>query len=301
MRQVAAIDVGGTKILGAIVNEKGKVLIEKRVPSDFEKGGLHIMNVIFELIDEFKKTYTIDAIGIGIGGRVDNINGVINWGVKKVPNFFGLKVKELTEEKYKVPCAVDNDVKVAGYGEQWKGAGKDVDSYVCITLGTGVGGAIRIHGDMLHGKHFSGGELGHIILHPHGRQCTCGFKGCVEQYLSGTALVNIYNERSNNKVKTGYEFFEKIKDKEVLALEVLDEFVDDLYTLIISMCNTYDPDKIIIGGGLIDTKEYWWDKLMNKIDNSPINQVFEPIVVPAVLGNKAGYYGSAYLALSLLK
>lgn len=300
MKHVAAIDVGGTKILGALIDEDGNVKKEMRVPSDFRLGGLHIMGKIFELIDDFMEMEKLDAVGIGIGGRIDVERGIINWGVKPVPHWFGLKVKEMVEERYHIPCAVENDVKAAGYGEQWKGAAKGVDSYVCITLGTGVGAAVCIDGKMLHGKHWSGGEIGHSILYPNGRACTCGFLGCVEQYLSGTALVNIYNDLADEKVNTGYEFFEHVRKKEELALEVLDRFVEDLSILINSLCNTYDPERFIIGGGLIDTKEYWWEKLMKIMNCSPITQVYVPEIVPALLGNRAGYYGSAYLAFLLL-
>lgn len=301
MKHVAAIDVGGTKILGALVDEEGNVKKEIRVPSDFALGGLHIMEKIFELIDQFVQEEKIDAVGIGIGGRIDAEKGIINWGVKPVPHWFGLKVREMTENRYHVPCAVDNDVKVAGYGEQWKGAARGLDSYVCITLGTGIGAAVCIDGKMLHGKHWSGGEIGHSILYPNGRLCTCGFKGCVEQYLCGTALVNIYNEKAACRVGSGYEFFERVREQEELTLEVLEQFVEDLSTLLNSLCNTYDPEKFIIGGGLIDTKEFWWDRLLEKMSASPINQVYAPEIVPALLGNRAGYYGAAYIALQMLR
>lgn len=300
MKHVAAIDVGCTKILGALVDENGQILKELRVPSEFSEGGLHIMSRIFELIDALKEIETVDAIGIGIGGRVDTEKGVINWGVKPVPNYYGLQVKKMTEERYNVPCAVENDVNVAGYGEQWMGAAKDAQSYVCITVGTGLGAAVSYGGEMLHGAHWSGGELGHIILHPNGRPCTCGLRGCVEQYLCGTALVNLYNERAAEKVETGYDYFHRVRANEPLALEILDGFTDDLYQLLLTVFNSFDPEKVIIGGGIIDTKELWWDKLEAKLAASAIRQVYTPVVVPAKLGNRAGYYGAAYLALKLL-
>lgn len=301
MKHVAAIDVGGTKILGALVTENGEILKELRVPSEFARGGRHILSKIFELIDTLQQTDSVDAIGIGIGGRIDTEKGVINWGVKPVPDYYGLEVKKLTEQRYGIPCAVENDVKVAGYGEQWMGAGRDADSYVCITIGTGLGGAVSFGGEMLHGAHWSGGELGHIILHPNGRQCTCGLKGCVEQYLCGTALVSIYNEKAPEKISTGYEFFDRVRMRDAAALEVLDAFVDDLYNLLLTIFNGFDPQRVIIGGGLIDTRDLWWEALEKKLAASPIHQVFAPVVVPAELGNKAGYYGAAYLALKLLE
>lgn len=140
-----------------------------------------------------------------------------------------------------------------------------------------------------------------MTLYPNGRQCNCGLKGCLEQYCSGPSLVKRFNERSTTQIESGYDFFDLVRNDNEIAAALLDEFVDDLHTSIISLYNIYDPEKVIIGGGLIDTKDFWWDKLMLKIESSPLNSLFTPKVVAATLGNKAGIYGAAFLGFNSIK
>lgn len=109
--------------------------------------------------------------------------------------------------------------------------------------------------------------------------------------------MRIYNEEADISINSGYEFFDLVRSNNITALKVLDDFVDNMYNAILTITNTYDPEKIIIGGGLIDTKDLWWDKLLSKIKESSLNQLFEIQVVPATLGSKAAVYGAAYIAL----
>lgn len=115
---------------------------------------------------------------------------------------------------------------------------------------------------------------------------------------NGPSLVKRFNERSATQIESGYDFFDLVRSKNQTAVTLLDEFVDDIHNSIISLCNIYDPEKVIIGGGLIDTKEIWWEKLMLKIESSPLNSLFAPVVVAATLGNKVGIYGAAYLGFN---
>ncbi len=295
MKHVIAIDIGGTKTIGSLFDENKNILEEKRFPTNPKAGPDNLLNALFNVIDELVSKYEVDCISVGSAGRININDGSVFFASDNIPGWTGVKIKEILEERYHILTVVENDCKVAGYGEEWNGAAQGLDNYICITLGTGVGAAVKAEGKMIHGSHYSAGELGHIILHPNGRQCNCGLKGCVEQYCSGTALTKIYNEKSDSKIETGYDYFERVKAKEPLALEVLADFVDDLFNVILTLTNSYDPDRIIIGGGLIDTREYWWDQLMEKIAASPISKLFQVDVVPAALGSKAGIYGAAYL------
>lgn len=301
MKHVIAIDIGGTKTIGSLFDENKNILEEKRFPTNPKAGPENLLNALFNVIDELVSKYAVDCISVGSAGRININDGSVFFASDNIPGWTGVKIKEILEERYHILTVVENDCKVAGYGEEWNGAAQGLDNYICITLGTGVGAAVKAEGKMIHGSHYSAGELGHIILHPNGRQCNCGLKGCVEQYCSGTALTKIYNEKSDSKIETGYDYFERVKAKEPLALEVLADFVDDLFNVILTLTNSYDPDRIIIGGGLIDTREYWWDQLMEKIAASPISKLFQVDVVPAALGNKAGIYGAAYLGFKTLQ
>lgn len=295
MKYVIAIDIGGTKTIGALFDETGKIIHEIRIPTMPKLGPEKLKESLFKVIDELLTIKKVDCISVGSAGRINIYTGEVFYASDNIPGWTNTKIKEIIEERYNIYCVVENDCKVAGYGEEWQGSARGLDNYVCLVLGTGVGGAVKCEGKMIHGSHFSAGELGHMILHPNGRDCNCGLKGCVEQYCSGTALVKIFNDISDIKINTGYEFFNLIDDKNEIAIKVLDGFVDDLSSIIITLYNCYDPEKVIIGGGLCDTRKYWWDKLETKLNQSAIAKLFKPIIVPAELGNKAGIYGAAYL------
>ena len=295
MKHVIAIDIGGTKTIGSLFSEDKTILKEIRFPTNPKLGLEKLLESLYSVIDELLKIEKADCISVGSAGRIDIKTGEVFYASDNIPGWTGVKIKELLEERYHLPTVVENDCKVAGYGEEWNGSAQGLENYVCIALGTGVGAAIKTEGKMIHGAHWSAGELGHIILHPGGRQCNCGLQGCVEQYCSGTALVKIYNDLAENRIETGYQFFELVQKKEQLALQVLDGFVNDLYDLCMTICNSYDPEAIIIGGGLVDTREYWWDKLLAKVEASPLAALYQPRIIPASLKNKAGIYGAAYL------
>lgn len=297
MKKVIAIDIGGTKTAGAVVDENATILKELRVPTNPKLGPDILISTLCSIVEELIKEYEISAIGIGSAGRVNINDGSIFFASDNIPGWTGVKLQEIIYKKFNIPVIVENDCKVTGLGEEWKGAAQGLNSYVCLALGTGIGAAVKCEGRLLHGKHYSAGELGHIVLHPGGRQCNCGLKGCFEQYCSGPSLVRIYNEEADISINSGYEFFDLVRSNNITALKVLDDFVDNMYNAILTITNTYDPEKIIIGGGLIDTKDLWWDKLLSKIKESSLNQLFEIQVVPATLGSKAAVYGAAYIAL----
>ncbi len=301
MKNVIAIDIGGTKTLGAVFNYSGELLKQHRIATNPKKGPSALINSLISLIEELKTDIEVGCIAIGSAGRINTVEGSVFYASDNIPGWTGVQLKKIVEEKFNIHTIVENDCKVTGLGEEWKGSAKGLKSYVCIALGTGIGAAIKCEGILLHGAHWSAGELGHVILYPNGRQCNCGLKGCFEQYCSGTALVKLYNEISNFKIETGYDFFDLVEKKEENALKVLDEFCFNLATAILSFINSYDPQKIIIGGGLIDTKNYWWDKMISNINKSSISKLFTPIIEPAMLKSEAAIYGAAYLGLQYLK
>lgn len=301
MKTAIGIDIGGTKTAGALIRENGQIISEVKIETKLDEGPNKLIQSICSIIEELMDQEPADCIGIGSAGRINIDEGSVFYASNNIPGWTGVKIKEILKEKYPCPIVVENDCKAAGYGELWQGAAKGCKSFVSISLGTGVGAAIYDNGRMLHGAHWSAGELGHVILHPNGRQCNCGLKGCIEQYCSGPALVKLYNEKSNKAINTGYQFFELVKNGDDIALGVLNEFVNDLYNVLLIVFNMFDPEKIIVGGGLIETRLYWWDSLQTKLKESALSQLFQLKVVPAALNNKAAMYGAAYLAFSELR
>lgn len=297
MRYYLAFDIGGTKTIGAIVSDQGKIVEQLRIPTQPHLGPENLIQSLFEIVEQFiAKGYRIDAIGVGAAGRIDIHQGSVFYASDNIPGWTNQNIKQQLEEKFSIITFVDNDCNVAGLGEEWLGVAKQVSSYVSLSLGTGVGAAVKVNGKLLHGAHWSGGELGHMTLYPEGHPCNCGLKGCLEQYCSGPALVKTFNRIVQEDIKDGYEFFELVKSNHEVAVCVLNEFVKNLVTACVSLFNIYDPEVIIIGGGLIDTKEYWWDNFQEQLKASSLNDLFKLNVVQAQLGSLAAIYGAAYLA-----
>ena len=182
------IDLGGTKILIALVNrETGEVLAHVKKKTKKEKGSQNIIRKMLEGIEELmtssgKKFNEISSIGVGAAGQIDRKNGIII----AAPNLdcFNLDIKKILSDKFDIPVFVGNDVEIAAIGEQKFGAGKDCDDFVCVFVGTGVGSSVIKKGEIIYGATGTAGEIGHIIVDLNGRQCACGAHGCLEAYAS---------------------------------------------------------------------------------------------------------------------
>ena len=179
------------------------------------------------------------------------------------------------------------------------GSGKGFNDIVMITIGTGLGGAVyNKKMGLLSGSNFQGAELGHLILHPNGEYCTCGQSGCAESYCSGTAIVRHYEELTRNKLE-GQEIFELVKTDDN-ARKVIDRFTSDLAWFLTSLRNIFDPELIIIGGGVINSKDYWWKEVLEKFDNyCHLSEKIE--IKPAKYLNDAGVIGAGRIAMERLK
>lgn len=183
------IDFGGTSIKGGIVTADGKILYKSSVPTDAKEGVKKVISNIVKLIRDLEahNDDEIQGIGIGIPGLIDGENGV----VVVAGNLYWSDVHIVDElhKYFDYPIKITNDANAAALGEAKFGSGKNYKTSVFVTLGTGIGGGIVIDGKLYEGNKSAGGEIGHMIIHPHGEQCTCGNKGCWETYGSATAII----------------------------------------------------------------------------------------------------------------
>ncbi|MFZ3588971.1 ROK family protein [Bacillus sp. DJP31] len=293
---VIGIDIGGTGIKGMVISNDRTVLDMVEVETAIHKGRDGITASLMSVIERLLKKPNIDYIGVGTAGRVNAISGEVVYATDNLPDWQGTNIKEVIESKYRLPCVVENDANVALVGELW--VGESYQNAVMLTLGTGVGGANVMNGSLASGAHHQGGEWGHVILVPFGRPCNCGQLGCIEQYLSGSALLKEVNSVVKTPFQHGREIFEKCSNQKEEAINlVVNQYLDYLALACYNLSVSIDPEVVIIGGGVIDSKIYWWDLFLEKLAKyqSPIN------VVPAVLGNKAGMYGAAKLAMDAAK
>lgn len=307
------VDIGGTKIAVGLVDRHGGLQEEWRLPTGAVRGRDHVLNQVRRGIDEMRRRSAanrpgseVAGIGIGTAGQVDFRTGRIVSTTGNLPGWYGTPLKDLLESEYGVPVVVENDVNAAAWGEKWLGAGRGVDHFVCLTLGTGVGGAIVDGGRMVRGARGGAGEVGHLILFPDGLPCTCGRRGCLEAYVSGPAIARRYLAavEAPGEPEAGGER-EHVRSQDVFELahqgdRVAKTVIADTYRFlgygVASLVNIFNPSRVIVGGGLSQVGEELLLALREAVSEYALQGVAQDVeIVLAELGEKAGLYGAAYL------
>lgn len=310
------IDLGGTDIKSAIVDENCNILAKfqqptlvnrdyKEIVADMAACALKSLELANLSIDD------IASVGVGIPGIADNKTGRVIF----CTNLFWEDIPLAQElQKYiNKPIYIDNDASVAGYAEYLAGVSKGTDSSVFITLGTGIGGGIIINGKPWSGFHGVGSEIGHAPLNiTNGVPCTCGNLGCVERYCSATAIIRMAKEALSkdnssmmlhmadndlNKINAKIVIdAAKIGDK--LALEVFENYTYYLAKAIIMIINIIDPEVIVLGGGVSKAGDYLLDAVNKKIPQFLLFKKCKyPQLLIAKLGADAGVIGAALLGM----
>ncbi len=304
MRYGFGVDVGGTTVKIGLFDEHGTLLEKREIPTRTEHGGAAILPDIAQSLQSFEiKKEDLLGIGIGVPGPV-NDEGVVNrcvnlnWGVFNLHEALGA----LTG----LPVKAGNDANCAALGEYWKGGGMGSRSTVFVTLGTGVGGGIVIDGKILGGAHGVGGEIGHITVSaPDKYPCTCGKRGCVEQYASATGILRMAKEAlRESKEESSLRSVEKLTCKDVfngakagdpLAVSVLEKVFDYLGEALASACCVCDPERIVLGGGVSKAGEYLLRGTERHFQEHMFHACKGTEFSLAALGNDAGMYGAFYL------
>jgi glucokinase len=308
---VIGIDLGGTKISGAFTDLKGNVLYKHTIPTNAFDGENAVLDRIINVIEEVIKgsTHSIEevkAIGIGSPGPLDPKKGEI----LQTPNlpFENFQLIKPIQEKFDIPTFLDNDANVATIGEHLFGAGIGTKNMIFVTVSTGVGAGAIINGKIFRGNTFNALEVGHASVDKDGPMCKCGNRGCVEVYSSGTAIGRIANEAilegketslTKYKTVTAKEVFIEAKSGDNVANEVLDFSLNYLGICISNLIVTFDPEMIVIGGGVSMAGEI----VFNKINEVVKERCFKEMaagcrIVPAGLGTDAGMIGAAALAIT---
>jgi glucokinase len=295
--KVIGIDVGGTGVKGAIIHRDGEIIYEKTVATELSHGREGILQSIYKVLDQLMlETDAVLGIGIGTAGRVNPENGEVVFATDNLPGWQGTNVKEEIKKRYGLPCVVENDANVALIGELWKYK-VNPETAVMLTLGTGVGGANAVNGKVLSGHHHQGGEWGHVVLVPNGKPCNCGKRGCLEQYLSGKALIHDVFTETKRSFRHGSEIFEEYSNGNQQVKQVVDRYLDYLAIAVSNISVAVDPEVVFIGGGVIDSKDHWWSGFQVKLKEYFVHTN----ILPAVLGNKAGMLGAASLVFQAME
>lgn len=313
---VVGIDLGGTNVKTAVVARNGQMRGKDSRPTLAEDGLDAVIDRMVASVEQSLENAGADpsdlrAVGVGAPGPMNWRTGVV-FSPPNLPGWEDVPLADLMTERLNVPVYVDNDGNVACWGEFWSGAGREVDSMVCMTLGTGVGGGIVVFGRLLRGIDGTAAEIGHLNVMRDGRQCNCGAKGCLECYASvsgmeRTALEGIEAGRPTILTKMCDGDLEKIDGKMISdALKKGDEFAAWvmnetgiwLGTGIGSLINLLNPEMIVLCGGMIAAGEALFKPIRETAQAQSFDVPGERVqIVPAGLGADSGVIGAAGCAL----
>ena len=288
MKKVLGIDIGGTKIRMGIIAANGEIFYEEQVPTAFPLY-VYLEQQVLRILALYPE---VEAIGVGTHGFVDPKEGSVIYATEVLPGWSGTAVKQQLEKSTGKQVELENDANCVALAESKFGAAKGLDRVVCLTLGTGLGGGVLWDGKLLSGgPHGGAGELGHMLLYPNGVLCPCGRKGCGEQYVSGTAIRRRIKEAGLSI--TPQELFENAAVDPV-CMQVVRGFTADLAFIVSSLQAAFDMDMMIIGGGVSESAEFWWDLFLQQLEP----QLLNPLAVEvAQFENDAGILGAALLVL----
>lgn len=249
MKTILGIDIGGTKIRAGLMNEQGVIREISEIPTQAHDGGRHVISRLMTLIQGYHSSFS--SIGIGTAGQV-GFDGTILSATNTFPSWAGIQLQKEISQRTEVPVKVVNDAHAMALGELHFGEGRGFRHFICMTLGTGVGGAIVCNGSLYLGAEGIAGGIGHMVIHKGGRSCPCGNRGCLEAYVSGTALAGRYLERTG-LARTTHEIMKGVLQGEPEAVQLFRDYLDDLACSIESLRNIFNPEKIIIAGGMVQS------------------------------------------------
>lgn len=310
------VDLGGTNIAAGIVDEKGNLLRKASIPTGAEREADEVIKdmagLCRKLIDE--QGITVDDVeyaGVATPGTADHDNGIVVYAnnlrflnyplADKLKEFLGVK-----------KVLIENDANAAAKGEAACGAAKGYANSVMITLGTGLGGGIIIDNKIYSGFNYAGAELGHMVIEVDGLPCSCGRKGCWEAYSSATGLINMTKVKlaetkdtvmhemvAHDGKVSGRTAFDAMRKGDKAAKEVVDKYIYYLAMGIVNIINIFQPEVLVIGGGICNEKHYLTDPLMDVVDKEQYsrNSAKKTEIRIATLGNDAGIIGAAMLGM----
>lgn len=309
-KYVIGVDLGGTKISTAISTIEGNILANVVLPTKAEEGEAAVLGRIVQSIDEVivgssTSIDEIEAIGIGSPGPLDAKKGIII----TTPNlpFKDYNLVQPLKEKYNIPVYLDNDANAAAIGEYMFGAGKGKNSIVYFTVSTGVGGGAVLDGKVYRGHTSNALEIGHTTVDPNGPRCNCGNLGCLEAMSSGTAIAkkgkeavstNVETSLKKHDTVTSYEVFKEAEAGDEVAKDIIDNALTYLGIGVANAIATFDPEMIIIGGGVSKVGDIVFDTVKKVVNKRCFKSMAESCeIVPAGLGSDAGVVGAVALAI----
>ncbi|WP_226038498.1 ROK family protein [Aquibacillus saliphilus] len=302
MEYSIGVDIGGTKVAIAIVDHHGVVVGQTVIPTDLSIKPEKMITIINETIAKLIKDNSITSeyvkgIGIGAPGPLNSKDGIISCP-PNLSNWIDIPIVEQVQEYFSFPVILENDANAAALAEKWLGAAQENNNFAYVTISTGIGAGLFVDGKLLGGSRGNAGDIGHTVVDPSYGQCPCGQFGCLEFIASGTAIARRGSEIAGKQLSTKQVFDLYNQDhKEIKA------YVEDVFRIIgvacVSLINTIDPEKIVIGGGVSKVGAPLFDAVRTYVSQYALNPGGRKTeIVPAVLDQNAGVIGAAALSFS---
>ena len=313
---VLAVDLGGTKIMTAVVSTDGRVLARERRLTLADEGPSVVIDRLFAALDDILRLENITptrlgGISIAAAGAVDLERGLVT-SSPHLPGWHDVPLKDMVQKKYRVDTYLLNDASAAALGEHRFGAGRGVKNLVLLTVGTGIGGGIIINGRLYQGSSGIAGEIGHMTVDVNGAHCTCGNTGCLETFVSGPAIAGEARRRINQGEKsslielvgskiaeiTAEEVGAAARNGDSLARSVIAETGAYLGVGLVNVVNIFNPEMIIIGGSVARLGDRLLDPARQVVKETAFRLAARTVrIVPARLGEEAGVRGAAVFTL----
>lgn len=312
MTYTIGIDVGGTKVLGGVVDEFGTVLATERQDTP-RQGGSALTQTIADIARVLMKLHDVTSVGVSAAGFVSSDRKTM-LATPNIADWNGVNLDNELTKLIGLPVIIENDANAAAWGEAKFGAGQNKDHMMMLTVGTGIGGGIVVNGGLYRGAFGTAAEFGHMRVVPEGHLCGCGARGCFEQYASGNALlrhvreaINATPEIARNLLSrgdgtiaglTGKAITDAARDGDPVALAAFNTTGQWLGAGIATLSVILDPACVVIGGGVIDAGEILLKPTREALERTMpfAGKHPYPEIIAAQLGNEAGLVGVADLA-----
>ena len=291
---IIGIDIGATNTRVAVLNTVGEIIERHRIPSEMAEGR-PFFEKVGQLASKLAHKTGAQVVGVGSAGQIHKDAGCYLPGLYPDAPWVGIPLRDIIQEQTGLPVFVDNDCKISAYAELKVGQGQQISDFICLTLGTGIGGGIITNGQLVHGEHGLAGHLGHISIDPRGPLCPCGNTGCLELYVSGTAVGKRASEAFNRKVDSK-EAFLLANAGDSKALEVVHSTGFALGRGLGAMANLLNPQRFILSGSILE----WYDLLRPSIEEGFTKSVMSSLkhtpILQSTLGGDGGIIGAALYA-----
>lgn len=302
------IDIGGTTAKIGLVDAEGTILRSEEYAVDFDGYETPILTTVLERLKKFLAdcgVCRLQLVGIGVSatGGINTQTGRVDGSAGHIKNWQGSRIKEKMEEVLQIPAYVLNDANAVALGEIWLGAARGRRNVVVVTIGTGIGGGIIVDGNPLLGKSGFAGEVGHMIISHAGESCTCGNFGCLERYGSTKALIKRIEQGIRAGEIEGFEdgavngrrIFEEVERGNTAVERTVNLWIDYIADGLISLIHIFNPEIVIIGGGVSVQRRLFVDKVRSKVLSRARVEFTEGLEIePAELGNQAGMIGAVH-------